>query len=84
MAARAFLRLSEDLRSTFASTQDNEEVRYLRVEIVDGETLTSVDSRQRGDLKTDFDSLAQVGFNWVSRGWYPTLMIPSFAKLSQR
>lgn len=83
MAARAFLRLSEDLRSAFASAQDNEEVRYLRVEIVDGETLTNIDSRQRGDLKTDFDSLAQVSVNSGSRGWSPTFQFPSFAKLRE-
>ncbi|CAN0026607.1 unnamed protein product [Ascophyllum nodosum] len=59
MAARAFLRLSEDLREGFAKAQDDETLRFLRVEIVDEDTLTIVGSRQRGDLQTDFDSLAE-------------------------
>ena len=59
MAARAFLRLSEDLREGFAKAQDDETLRFLRVEIVDEDTLTIVGSRQRGDLQTVFDSLAE-------------------------
>lgn len=61
MTARAFLRLSDDLREAFASAQDDESVRYLRVEVVNGDTLTKVGSSAKGaDIKTDFDSLAQV------------------------
>ncbi|CAM9183373.1 unnamed protein product, partial [Ectocarpus sp. 12 AP-2014] len=61
MTARAFLRLSDDLREAFASAQDDESVRYLRVEVVNGDTLTTVGSSAKGaDIKTDFDSLAQV------------------------
>ncbi|CAN0013804.1 unnamed protein product, partial [Ectocarpus fasciculatus] len=60
MTARAFLRLSDDLREAFASAQDDESVRYLRVEVVNGDTLTTVGSSAKGaDIKTDFDSLAQ-------------------------
>lgn len=59
MTARAFLRLSDDLRESFAKAQDDETLRYLRVEIVDGDSLSVVGSRQKGDLQTDFDSLAK-------------------------
>lgn len=59
MTARAFLRLSAELRESFAKAQDDETLRYLRVEVVDGDSLSAVSSRQKGDLETDFDSLAQ-------------------------
>lgn len=59
MAARAFLRLSDDLRDAFAAAQGDETLRSLRVEVVDGECLTPVSSRPKGDLQADFDSLAQ-------------------------
>lgn len=59
MTARAFLRLSEGLREAFASAQDDETLRYLRVEVVDGDRLEAVGSKQKGDLETDFDALAQ-------------------------
>ncbi|CAM9294263.1 unnamed protein product [Laminaria digitata] len=59
MTARAFLRLSEGLREAFAAAQDDETLRYLRVEVVDGDCLEAVGSKQKGDLETDFDSLAQ-------------------------
>lgn len=59
MTARAFLGLSDDLRDSFAKAQDDETLRYLRVEIVDGDSLSVVGSRQKGDLQTDFDSLAK-------------------------
>lgn len=61
MTARAFLGLSDDLRETFAKAQDDETLRYLRVKIVNEDTLTTVGSKQKGgDLATDFDSLGQV------------------------
>lgn len=63
MAARAFLRLSDELRAAFAAAQDDETLRYLRVEVVDGETLNAVGSSAKGALESDFDSLAQVSDN---------------------
>lgn len=59
MTARAFLRLSDGLREAFASAQDDETLRYLRVEVVSGDCLEAVGSKQKGDLETDFDALAQ-------------------------
>lgn len=60
MTARAFLRLSDELHEAFASAQDDDTLRYLRVEVVDGDTLATVGSRQKGDLSADFDSLSEV------------------------
>lgn len=61
MTARAFLGLSDELREAFAKAQNDETTRYVRVEVgVEGETLTNVDSRQKGaSLQADFDSLSQ-------------------------
>ena len=67
MTARAFLRLSEGLREAFASAQDDETLRYLRVEVVDGDCLEAVGSKQKGDLETDFDVLAQASEKQASR-----------------
>lgn len=65
MTARAFLRLSEGLREAFASAQDDETLRYLRVEVVDGDCLEAVGSKQKGDLETDFDDLAQASASYA-------------------
>lgn len=60
MTARAFLRLSDELRDTFSRLQDDETLRYVRVEIVGEDTLTVVASRPKGSsLEADFDSLSQ-------------------------
>lgn len=60
MTARAFLRLSDELKSAFAEGQDDEMLRYLRVEVVGADTLTNTASRQKGpSLQADFDSLSQ-------------------------
>lgn len=62
MTARAFLGLSNELREAFAAAQDDETLRYLRVEVVNGDSLTTVGSTGRvHDLRTDFDALAEVG-----------------------
>lgn len=62
MAARAFLRLTDELREAFASAQDDETLRFLRVEVANGDSLTSVGSGLKGEsIKEDFDSLAKVG-----------------------
>lgn len=60
MTARAFLRLSDDLREAFAAAQDDETLRYIRVEVVNGDSLTAVGSSKKRDLRTDFDALAEV------------------------
>ena len=61
MTARAFLGLSDELREAFTKAQDDETLRYVRVQIVNQDTLTAVGSKQKGgDLATDFDGLAQV------------------------
>lgn len=60
MTARAFLRLSDELRDVFAQGQDDENLRYLKVEVVEGDTLTNTGFRQKGaSLQADFDSLSQ-------------------------
>ncbi|CAN0063336.1 unnamed protein product [Hapterophycus canaliculatus] len=62
MAARAFLRLSDELREAFASAQDDDTLRFIRVEVANGDSLTSVGSGEKGEsIKADFDSLAKVG-----------------------
>lgn len=61
MTARAFLGLSDELREAFAKAQDDETLRFLQVNIVTEDTLTTVGSTQKGtDFETDFDGLAQV------------------------
>lgn len=61
MTARAFLGLSGELREAFAKAQDDETLRYLRVKIVNEDTLTVAGSKQKGaDISTDFDGLGQV------------------------
>lgn len=67
MTARAFLRLSEGLREAFTSAQDDETLRYLRVEVVHGDCLEAVGSKQKGELETDFDALAQASARQASR-----------------
>lgn len=65
MTARAFLGLSDELRETFAKAQDDETLRFVKVEVVQGDTLTSTESRQKGSsLESDFDSLAKVMLSW--------------------
>lgn len=60
MTARAFLRLSDELKSAFSEGQDDEMLRYLKVEVVDADTLTNTASRQKGpSFQADFDSLSQ-------------------------
>lgn len=60
MTARAFLHLSDELRDAFAQGQDDENLRYLKVEVVDGDTLINTGFRQKGtSLEADFDSLSQ-------------------------
>lgn len=58
MTARAFLRVSDELREAFSLAQDDETLRYLRVEVVDGDCLANVGTKQKGDLQADFDALA--------------------------
>lgn len=60
MTARAFLGLSDELREAFAAAQDDETLRYLRVEVVNGDSLTTVGSSRKHELRTDFDALAEV------------------------
>lgn len=62
MTARAFLSLSDELRTAFAEAQDDENLRYLHVKIVNEGTLTAVGSRGKGaGLRADFDALSEVG-----------------------
>lgn len=61
MAARAFLRLTDELREAFASAQDDETLRFLRVEVANGDSLTTVGSGRKDEsIQVDFDSLAKV------------------------
>ncbi|CAM9510163.1 unnamed protein product [Choristocarpus tenellus] len=58
--ARSFLQLSDELKVSFSAAQDDNQLRYLRVEVVGEDTLSMVGTSRKGQLEDDFDNLAMV------------------------
>ncbi|CAM9415765.1 unnamed protein product [Discosporangium mesarthrocarpum] len=57
--ARSFLQISDELRASFSAAQDDDTVRFLRVEVVGDDLLSLAGTGPRGLLEDDFDSLAE-------------------------